>query len=173
MRTCVNFDVFHKNCIWLWAKSNIQGWSKLTSDSDLWRQNQKINNLPSDWWICMIIGGNVLKRLFRREVIKFFVFEVTNPNRKLILAHLAFTWKMQFILYSSQGALTKNFLSKTAVTVRFASEIIPTPNSISLWTGVLFDDDPTESELTSGSEVSMPWLPGDNGDSRYGVKGYT
>lgn len=31
--------------------------------------------------------------------------------------------------------------------------------------GVLFDDGPTESELTSGSEVSMPWLPGDNGDS--------
>lgn len=31
--------------------------------------------------------------------------------------------------------------------------------------GVLFDDVRTESELTSGSEVSMPWLPGDNEDS--------
>ncbi|KAL5265464.1 hypothetical protein ACHWQZ_G006247 [Mnemiopsis leidyi] len=28
--------------------------------------------------------------------------------------------------------------------------------------GVLFEDIPTESELTSGSEVSMPWLPADN-----------
>lgn len=31
--------------------------------------------------------------------------------------------------------------------------------------GDLFDDVATESELTSGSEVSMPWLPGDNEDS--------
>ena len=31
---------------------------------------------------------------------------------------------------------------------------------------MLFEDIPTESELTSGSEVSMPWLPADNEENR-------
>ena len=37
---------------------------------------------------------------------------------------------------------------------------------------MLFDDVRTESELTSGSEVSMPWLPGDNEDSRYDLNNF-